>query len=194
MPTNSAIYQIKISLQHTHIPIWRRILVEANTGLDEFHEIIQIAMGWEDEHLHQFIVNDTYYGIADPEFDMDVEDEMDHCIADVLKEESEVIVYEYDLGEGWYHDIVLEKMVAEVPNQIYPYCMDGENACPPEDIGGIYGYMRFLEVMHDPKHPEHEHFMSLLDGIPWDEHEFDKDEVNEIFANPYSHGFELFLN
>ena len=69
MPARTQIYQIKITLQGSDPPIWRRIQVRGDTPLDRLHDIIQVVMGWTDSHLHQFIVGETYFGPPDPYYD-----------------------------------------------------------------------------------------------------------------------------
>ena len=60
--------------------------------------------------------------------------------------------YEYDFGDGWEHEIVVEQVLLPEPGAAYPQCVKGKGACPPEDVGGVWGYANFLEAIRDPKH------------------------------------------
>ena len=73
--TSSSIYQIKVTLRGIRPPIWRRVLIPSNTSLEKVHQILQIVMGWWDGHLHQFVVGETYYGVPDSDFGMDIRNE-----------------------------------------------------------------------------------------------------------------------
>ena len=140
---DSAIYQLKVTLKHSKPPIWRRIQVRADVTLYDLHEIIQIAMGWTDSHLHQFMANDVYYGEPNPDFGFDVANERRVRLHELVSEVKDKILYEYDFGDGWEHGIVLEKVPEPEPNGSYPRCISGRRQCPPEDVGGIWGYYHF---------------------------------------------------
>jgi dihydropteroate synthase len=145
------IYQLKISLKYTKPPIWRRILVPANMELENLHETIQCVMKWYNCHLHQFMQgNICYQPNPEPEEDMffmsrfDTVDSSGVKINDLLTCEKEKIKYEYDFGDSWIHEIMLEKIVEREENTTYPVCIKGKRACPPEDCGGIPGYYSIL--------------------------------------------------
>ena len=158
-------YQLKISLNGAKPPIWRRLLIADSVSLDQFHDAIQIAMGWTDSHLHQFVAGGDCYGMPDADFDdLDMLDESRFKLGQIIKKEKDSIIYEYDFGDGWEHKITLEKILPFDPKAILPNCVAGEGACPPEDVGGIWGYHEFLEALGDPKHPEHEEYMDWVDG------------------------------
>ncbi len=108
---NSLIYQIKVFLKNSKPPIWRRLLVPSTIKLSELHSIIQITMGWTGSHLHQFICGDLYYGVPDPEYGGDVQDESRIKLNKVLQIEKDSILYEYDFGDNWEHQITLEKII-----------------------------------------------------------------------------------
>ncbi|MDH3772331.1 MAG: plasmid pRiA4b ORF-3 family protein [Nitrospirota bacterium] len=175
------VYQIKVSLDGVKPQIWRRLLISSTTDLGELHEIIQIAMGWEDSHLHQFVVGDARYGVPDPEFDDGIIPEESIRISSLLKKEKEWIAYEYDFGDGWEHNIVLEKILPYTLGETVPKCVAGRRGCPPEDVGGVWGYQEFLEIYKDPKHPEHERMVEWA-GEYFDPERFDQAEINEIFS------------
>jgi hypothetical protein len=169
------IYQLKVTLRGSKPAIWRRVEVADSVTLAKLHSILQTAMGWYDSHLHQFVVGDAYYGVPHP--DMDVRDERRFKLNQALTAPKQKIVYEYDFGDSWEHEIVLEKVLAPEPGATYPRCTDGKRACPPEDCGGIWGYAELLEAISDPEHPEHEEMSEWL-AEDFDPEAFDLDEVN----------------
>jgi hypothetical protein len=115
-------------------------------------------MGWTDSHLHQFENDGKYWGVPEwDEFgDLELEDEKSVTVAEILKSEGETLVYEYDFGDCWRHEIVLEKIV--LSDGMKPVCLDGARRCPPEDVGGPHGYKEFLEAIFDPQHEDFERF------------------------------------
>ncbi|MGB8719543.1 MAG: plasmid pRiA4b ORF-3 family protein [Desulfobacterales bacterium] len=175
-------YQLKVSLKGAKPPIWRRFMVDGAITLAELHDVLQIVMGWSDSHLHQFTVNGAAYGIPDPEFDSEgVRDERKVGLAQVLQDEKDAIIYEYDFGDGWTHKIALEKILPFDAKATLPACIKAKGACPPEDVGGLWGYYELLETLKDPKHPEHEENKEWV-GEDFDPDAFDLEEVNAQLA------------
>jgi len=170
-----------VSLKDVKPLIWRRLLISSATDLSELHEIIQIAMGWTDSHLHQFIVGTERFGVSDPDFEDGTTPEKGHRICSLLKKEKQWITYEYDFGDGWEHKIVLEKILPYKPGETVPRCIGGRCGCPPEDVGGVWGYMEFLKAYKDKNHPEHDEMVEWA-GESFDPERFDPAEVNEILA------------
>jgi len=176
------IYQIQIALKDFKPKIWRRLLIPADTLLSDLHKIIQTSMGWTNSHLHQFIKDRTYYTVKVK--DDDTWDEMDNVdykrmkISDLLMTEKQKIKYEYDFGDGWEHDVILEKILVRDEKIKYPICIAGKMSCPPEDCGGSWGYADMLEILKNPAHPEYKEFVDWLDE-DFDPEYFDKEEVNE---------------
>ncbi|WP_051229564.1 plasmid pRiA4b ORF-3 family protein [Paludibacterium yongneupense] len=72
--------------------------------------------------------------------------------------------YLYDFGDGWQHTIKIRKTMPGDPGLKLPLCTGGENACPPEDVGGPCGYEEFLEAIRDPRHEEHEAMLAWCGG------------------------------
>jgi len=177
------IYQIQIALKDFKPKIWRRVLIPSETLLPDLHKIIQTAMGWTNSHLHQFIIDGTYY--TEKTKDNYLWDELDNVdykkikISDFLTTEKQKIKYEYDFGDGWEHDVILEKILEPDPKMKYPVCIAGKISCPPEDCGGAWGYADMLEILKNPEHPEFQEFIDWL-GDEFDPEEFDKDAVNEM--------------
>ena len=176
-----SIYQIKISLIGAKPPIWRTVLVASDLGLGAFHDVIQVAMGWTNSHLHQFIDDKKSYGIPDDDFELEMEDESEYKLSQLLKKEKDTLTYEYDFGDSWEHKILLEKILPYDSSTLLPVCIKGKRACPPEDCGGIWGYEELLEIISDPKHPEHEDMLEWLGG-EFDPDEFDLEEINGDLA------------
>ena len=178
--TGKNILQIKISLKYVRPPIWRRILVEDSIKLSDFHKIIQTVMGWTNSHLHQFIINERYYGEPDEDSFEEIVDYRKIKLKSVLSFEKEKILYEYDFGDGWEHEIVLEKIFN---NQTIenPICLTGKRNCPPEDSGGPYGYMDLLKVISDPKNDDYKEMKSWI-GDDFDSEYFNKEEISNLLT------------
>lgn len=178
-------YQLKISLQGIKPLIWRRIIVNEDFLLPDLHDVIQTVMPWTDSHLHQFKKGNQCYGIPSEDDWGVVNDYSDMTISDLLHKENDKLVYEYDFGDGWEHDIVLEKILSEgSKNTPCVQYVTGKNACPPEDCGGCWGYMRILKVLQNPQDEEYESmrdWMGLEEGDEWDPSDigFDKEDVND---------------
>lgn len=158
------IYQLKITLLGIKPPIWRRIQVKDCT-LDELHEHIQTAMGWTNSHMHQFHIGERRCGNLQLfEEDMEEFDMMDSTttkLSDIFpaSDKGSYIIYEYDFGDGWEHQILFEGIVPPEKRKKYPACVDGARACPPEDVGGVWGYEDFAQAITDPNHEQHQYFL-----------------------------------
>ena len=152
-------YQFKIGLLEIVPPIWRRIRVPDCT-LSTFHYYIQAAMGWDNDHMHQFEIDGQQYG--NTAHQEDVEEEEDVLISQLVPtgRSKPRWIYEYDFGDGWRHEILYEGASPADPKAKRVECLEGERACPPEDSGGPYGYSNLVEVLADPKHPEYREMKS----------------------------------
>jgi hypothetical protein len=175
------IYQLKITLKDLKPPIWRRVQVP-DGSLGALHEVIQIAMGWTDMHLHEFIVRGDHYGPRSPDdlgfgAEMETEDEDAVLLSQILRR-SRKFRYVYDFGDGWQHEIEFEGVVEREPKIKYPRCVEGKRACPPEDVGGPWGYADFLEAIGDPRNEQHEELLEWVGG-EFDPAEFSIEKVNE---------------
>lgn len=186
-----SVYQFKITLKETKPPAWRRIQVPETYTFWDLHIAIQDAMGWSDYHLHSFeIVNPSTemkveIGIPDEEYawEKEVLADWKQKIKDYFSMENKVADYTYDFGDNWRHLIKLEKIIPRDKNALYPRCIAGKRACPPEDCGGIRSYQRLLEIIRDKNHEEHERMMEWLGG-EFDSEYFDLTEVD--FDDPDS--------
>jgi len=176
----SQVYQLKITLEGLLPPVWRRFQVPSDMNLVKLHQAIQCVMGWEDGHLHQFKVGKTYYGMTYPD-DSDgmpkTRDEEKARLHELVSRPKAKFVYEYDFGNGWEHEVVLEKILSPDPDVQYPVCLEGKRACPPEDCGGVWGYADLLDMIADPNHPDHEDLREWL-GDDFDPEKFDVEKVN----------------
>lgn len=180
MKTTSRIYELKVTLAGTRPPIWRRLRVKSDITLFKLHGILQRVMGWMDGHLHQFVARDTTYGELDPELPGPRENERKARLSEVLRKPKDRLMYEYDFGDGWRHLVVLEQVLEAEEGARYPYVVAGKRACPPEDSGGVGGYARLLEVLANPRHPEHRDLVEWVGGT-FDPEAFDRDEINRSF-------------
>jgi hypothetical protein len=177
IPASERVYQFKITLLEIEPPIWRRIQIK-NCTLDKLHEHIQTSMGWTNSHLHQFEIEGAIHG--DPE--LLYEGWQDETLpVNSLKTRVSAIIpkdgkrysfrYEYDFGADWQHEILFEGCLRAARGERYPLCVEGERSCPPEDVGGVWGYADFLEALSDPHHEQHDDFMAWAG--PFDPQEFD---------------------
>ena len=133
------IIQLKVILSGIEPEIWRRIQVSSDITLDRLHRVIQVVMGWHGDHLHQFVVGERYYGIPpanDSFLGPPMKDERGARLRQMISNEGDQFVYEYDFGDSWEHSLEVEKIVPVEEAEETPICLDGERACPPEDCGG----------------------------------------------------------
>lgn len=183
------VYEFTITLRGIKPKIWRRIQVPENYSFWELHVAIQDAMGWADYHLHEFEIFDPK--IAE-KVSIGIADENDFIGYEIIPGEKAKIskyflfpkiraLYEYDFGDGWEHEVVLERVLPAESGSIYPKCIAGKRACPPEDCGGIWGYEELLEIIKNPNNPEYEEQIEWLGGNFNPEH-FRPEDVH--FDNP----------
>ncbi|HID53584.1 MAG TPA: plasmid pRiA4b ORF-3 family protein [Anaerolineae bacterium] len=179
---SETIYQLKVTLKEIQPPIWRRFQVRSDITFRELHKTLQVVMGWWNSHLHLFQVGPLTItdeetlaewgeaGIPDNVARLDV----------YVPQEGTTFNYEYDFGDGWQHELLLEKILPVEETAVYPRCLAGERACPPEDCGGVWGYEEFLAAIQDPEHPEHDSYREWA-GDPFDPEAFDLEKVTQQF-------------
>nr|MDT0656884.1 plasmid pRiA4b ORF-3 family protein [Micromonospora sp. DSM 115978] len=148
------IFQLRVSLADVSPAVWRRVLVPGGYTLDRLHRVFQHVMGWQDCHLHSFDIDGLQYGVPDPEGELTLRDELD-CRLDAVLTKGSRFRYTYDFGDWWEHEAAVEDVFGADADARYPVCVAGERACPPEDVGGAYGYRGFLAALADPAHPDH---------------------------------------
>ncbi|MEK6544207.1 MAG: plasmid pRiA4b ORF-3 family protein, partial [Elusimicrobiota bacterium] len=149
VPFQAPIYQLKITLEGSEPPIWRRVLVPGNVSLRRLHNIIQVVMNWETHHLHGFGINGINYGEPDPDgmHQMDWRDDKKFTLNQAAAPPIKNFRYIYDFGDSWNHQIEIERTFLHEDPRPYPLCPAGARACPPEDVGGIHQYQ---EEFHPP--------------------------------------------
>ena len=181
---NAPMYQLKVSIQHTSPPIWRRLLVRSDATLGDLHTIIQNSFEWENCHLHAFQVGGRggdVYGSPDPQpFGQPDLDENAHALGQVLPAEGDSMVYTYDFGDDWEHKITVEQVLPAEPNAPVARCTGGRGRGPAEDCGGPWGWSNVVEAVGDPKHAEHKEYrdwLGLSRGETFDPRAFDKAAV-----------------
>jgi hypothetical protein len=173
------VYQFKITLQGIRPPIWRRFRVDSDVTFRQLHNIVQIVMGWENYHLYQFLFDSYQF----TESQMGPGDKpATHRLDEFVQREGVVLGYEYDFGDSWQHEMALEKILT-APRKPGPLCTGGRRACPPEDCGGVWGYMELVEAMQARRGQQYREYKEWLGGY-FDAEEFDIEEVNERLADP----------
>lgn len=166
-PAPTRLLHLKITLLYTKPPIWRRILVQDSRPLRDLHHIIQVVMGWDDEHLHAF------RGSRSRRDDLPER----ALLGDVFTRKGTKIIYEYDFGDSWEHEIRLEKAEPFDPARPEPLCLGGAFASPPEDCGGTPGYYDILHALQNPTDPENEELLEWV-GEGFDPEAFDVEAAN----------------
>jgi len=177
-----SIYQFKVSLKEIQPPIWRRFQVHSGITFRELHKTLQVVMGWWNYHLHLFQIGSLI--IADRETlaewnEGGISDEIAR-LNKFVAQAGATFSYEYDFGDSWEHELLLEKIVPVDETAVYPRCLAGERACPPEDCGGVWGYETFLEAIQNPQHPEHDSYQEWS-GSSFNPEAFDLENITQQF-------------
>lgn len=179
---------LRIELLDVAPLVWRRVLVSNQWTLASLHSYLQWVMGWTDSHAHEFQVGASVvapdWWIDEIGLDGDASHYHDERRVSVAAVVSELgargeFEYRYDMGDGWRHRIVVESPPSIWTNkdQSLPVCIAGENACPPEDVGGPPGYALFLEILGDRKHEQHDDMLRWIGGV-FDSKGFDLNRIN----------------
>lgn len=167
--------RLRISLEDWEPPIWRRVEVAKDLTFWEFHRVIQVAMGWEDDHLHEFRAANRVVGMPG------LEDELfgrEPALPEDTTTLGELLIrqrkfrYWYDFGDDWWHTITIETRLPPNPAAPRAVLVAGEGACPPEDCGGVYGYSNLLSDLQDPASEGYEDAREWL-GEDFDPNHFD---------------------
>jgi hypothetical protein len=171
------VYQLKITLLGVKPPVWRRIQVR-DCSLENLHEHIQTSMGWQNRHLHHFKIGEQLYGdpmlLEERVEEMDYKDSTTTMLSDFMPKTGKRLrfFYEYDFSDSWKHEVLFEGCPMPEAGRRYPICLEGDRACPPEDVGGVCGYAEFLKTIHDKNHEEREVMLEWEGGWFYPE-EFD---------------------
>jgi hypothetical protein len=161
-PAHNVIVQIKVKLLGvTKPPVWRRVQLRADTRLDQLHEILQSALGWENYHLHAFSFGEEEFGPRDPELQLNFADERKVTL-DQLIDIGTRFRYTYDFGDNWEHEILVEDLLDPAPDTHYPTLVAAKGACPPEDCGGPWGYSDLKAILADPNDEQHQEMLEWL--------------------------------
>ncbi|MHB1869794.1 MAG: plasmid pRiA4b ORF-3 family protein [Steroidobacteraceae bacterium] len=167
--------------------VWRRVLVPDNWTLATLHHYLQWVMGWTESHAHEFeigaalVAPDWWISEAQSEEEASrYRDERRVSVAAVVAELGPrgEFEYRYDMGDGWVHRIVIEPVRSSaLSDATRPICVAGENACPPEDVGGPHAYAEFLKILSDRRHERHEELAHWVGGV-FDPKGFDLNRIN----------------
>jgi hypothetical protein len=179
LPPKSRVYQFRIALQHIRPAIWRRVQTR-NCTLDRLHEVIQLAMGWTNSHLHEFTLLGIRYG--DPlllaESEGDYLDSTRTYLVEIVPQSGARFQwdYTYDFGDHWEHGVEFEGCFAADAGARYPRCLAGEHACPPEDVGGPSGFAEYRKIMSNPRGRRYAEYLEW--NGPFDPTVFDLEATN----------------
>lgn len=174
------VYQLHVELDEVQPRVWRRLWIPDMLTMAKLDRIIQSAMGWTNSHLHEFEIDGKRYGIPDDEevYDTPTLDDRRHKVGAVLGEAISGFRYTYDFGDNWRHTVTVEgRLLPDESFNTWPICLAGQNACPPEDVGGVGGYAEFLEAMSNPSHDDHPDMWRWVGG-PFDPTGFDVNATN----------------
>ena len=177
------VFELTISLDQTFPLVWRKVLVHDFITLDELHILIQASMGWENRHLYDFNINNKTYTDEESAIEMNslVADGVE--LRDILGD-TKKFTYTYDFGDDWKHDIEITSILENDKKMLYPVCIGGENACPPEDCGGPHGFEKLKEALLGKDKKTKDQFLTWLGGY-YNPTTFDPNFVNRNFLwNP----------
>ena len=187
------LYTAHISIDEIEPSIWRRLVVGSKTNLFELHNYIQIIFGWKNYHLYRFEKGGVEFG--DPRLWQNdpIIDVRKITLEMLLKEEGNSLKYLYYLGDFWMHTIRLEKVERD-ENRLFrkPVCLEGDNAAPPEDVGGVDGFKEFCQAIADPDHPQFKEYRQWA-GRNYNPKMFDLKKANKGLAGRRTYIFEYNL-
>lgn len=172
--TDEKIARLRISLEDTEPQIWRVVEVPLTSSLKAVHDVVQAAMGWEDCHLWEFRAGERRYGVPDPRWGVPgLAAAKGIKLAALVGRDVRELLYVYDIGDDWRHQVVIEAVEPADPSVAYPRFLSGARRAPPEDVGGTMGFDLFLEAMADPSHEEHARLLE------WHGGPYDPDDIEE---------------
>jgi len=175
------IYQIKVGLLEVSPLVWRRFLIPSRVSLHRLHLVLQDVIGWQNYHLYRFQIGSNEYGVPDLDKDFsesDFKDSKRAKLGKLVKGKNEIFIYQYDFGDGWEHQLLIEDIFIRDLEKQYPICLEGENSGPPEDSGGPHGYAEMMEITRNPTHPEYQDVKIWL-GKGFNPRKFDLKSVNK---------------
>ena len=172
-----------------NIPVWRRVLIDGSSTLEELHYLIVNAMGWFGDHIHEFNIKEVSYGIPNPDYEEEVLEEEKFTLGSVCKKTGDTFLYTYDFSDDWEHHVVVEKIIEPEEGVKYPCCIGGERACPLDECGGAHGYAQLLEKLSNPSLMEYEEYTALAREIPNPRH-FSIADANARIHEQITHEFD----
>jgi len=173
----AAVLRLKVTLDDVEPKVLRRIEVPADIRLDRLHLTVQAALGWTNSHLFEIRARDVGWGIPSPDWPDGPLDARKVKLIDVLEDAgTKMLRYLYDYGDGWEHTIKVERMISADTNIAYPRLIEASGRCPPEDVGGPWGYDEMLEALADPDHERHAEIREWV-GDDFDPHAFDAEPL-----------------
>jgi len=173
--TQETIARVRINLNDIGPEIWRIVEMPVAGSLKMLHDVIQAAMGWQDYHLWHFEAGERRYGVPNPEWpDRNLAAARNVKLGTLIDRDVRRFTYTYDMGDDWRHTVVVEAVELGEHEIKYPRFVTGERRCPPEDVGGLPGFERFLQALSDVAHEEHQQLYEWYGG-PFDP--LDIDEV-----------------
>jgi len=173
----ATIARLRVKLVNVEPIVLRQIEVPLNIRLDRLHLVLQAAMGWTNSHLYEIRARDVGWGMPDPDDDFadGPLDARKARLVDVLEDTgARSLTYLYDFGDGWEHSVRIERLSDAVPGVAYPRLVEAVGRCPPEDVGGPWGYRNLLDALADPNHKEH------AEKLEWVGEQFDPSKVNAL--------------
>ena len=176
---------LKITLDKVKPVVLRRVEVPFDIRLDRLHLTIQAAMGWTNSHLYEIRAGGVGWSTPYPDADWagDFIDARKARLGDILEDiGTKTLKYLYDFGDGWEHTIKIERLVDPKPGMLYPSLIEAKGRCPPEDVGGPWGYSELLETLDDPSHERHSEFKEWL-ADDFNPHVVDVDRLSEDVAD-----------
>lgn len=169
--------EFKVSLIGTSPLVWRKFEAHDFILLGELHALIQVTMGQETAHLYEFEIDGKQFVPPDP--DVGGEDIERLELRSILNGKTS-FQYIYDFGDGWEHEVEITRVLKDDPRRRYPICTGGENACPPEDCGGIHGFATLKKTLAGPKSKAKDELLTWLGGF-YDSKTFDPNMINRLF-------------
>jgi hypothetical protein len=154
------IYQLHVRIRRISPMIWRRLLVRSDSTLANLHDTLQVAFGWTDFHLHRFRIHGRDYGVSRVGGLRVSHEARAVQLIDFQFRPNERFLYEYDLGDGWQHEVRIARWLIAEEKRSYPVCIGGQRAAPPEDCGGPWA------------------FLERRDSVPWRVHEH-REQITE---------------
>ena len=175
----ATIARLKITLDNVEPKVLRRIEAPLSIRLDRLHMTLQATLGWTDSHLYELRVGDIGWGVPDPNWGDGPLDARKATLLAILEDTgAKTLRYLYDFGDGWEHTITIERLIDAEPGVLYPRLIEAVGRCPPEDVGGPYGYDEFIEALADPKHERHAEMREWA-GDDYDPYLLDADALAE---------------